>query len=305
MVKKKDSIDNRHHLQIKEFQTQYDKIPKLLNQIKTKKNMLSKLEQIDPINLNELELNQLYSLKLELPKLEEECNKIQKLEPIIKYYLETGSILTQYYQFINEKDKDLFSFKEIIDNKSISDNKLNLISCKFNYIIDPTNNYSTQIEDKTNLCDTCNIKKEILSLDGLLVCPNCYNSENIIVHTDKPSYNDGPCDNIYFSYKRINHFKEKLTKIQQLHNFKLPRSVEEKLCEMFYKLQEPFIKYRPANRSNFTSYSYVINKCLMILGYPEYAKYFSLLKSKDKLYQADAMWKKICNELKWSYYGSN
>ena len=84
--------------------------------------------------------------------MEENVIKYKKLEPIIKYYLETGNILTQYYQFINEKTKICFSFKEIIDNKSISDNKLNLISCKFNYIIDPTNNYySAQIEDKTNI----------------------------------------------------------------------------------------------------------------------------------------------------------
>ena len=59
-----------------------------------------------------------------------------------------------------------------------------------------------------------------------------------------------------------------------------------------------------AEKNNFTSYSYVINKCLNILVKPQYAKYFHLLKSKDKLYQADIIWKKICLDLKWPFYPS-
>ena len=33
----------------------------------------------------------------------------------------------------------------------------------------------------------------------------------------------------------------------------------------------------------------------------KYLKYFPLLKSKEKLYQQDVIWKKICKDLQWEY----
>jgi len=81
--------------------------------------------------------------------------------------------------------------------------------------------------------------------------------------------------------------------------------VEEQLCNMFLKIQEPFEKYCPAGRTNFLSYSYVTYKFCQLLGYNEYLPHFNLLKSKDKLRQQDKIWKNICNDMGWKFYPSS
>ena len=57
-------------------------------------------------------------------------------------------------------------------------------------------------------------------------------------------------------------------------------------------------------RKNFLSYSYVIRKFLELLGEDKYISYFPLLKSREKLYQQDVIWKGICAKLKWAFYPS-
>ena len=81
----------------------------------------------------------------------------------------------------------------------------------------------------------------------------------------------------------------------------MPQALEDKLRLMFHKIQAPFEKHKPTNRKNFLSYSYVLYKFCELLGEDEYLPCFPLLKSKEKLYIQDVIWKKICDELKWEY----
>jgi len=93
--------------------------------------------------------------------------------------------------------------------------------------------------------------------------------------------------------------------------FKLTIEVEEKIKSMFQQIQEPFEKYKPANRRNFLSYSYTLHKFFQILGLHEFSKYFPLLKSADKLRQQDDIFKKVVAEMatkdksiNWVFYPS-
>ena len=81
----------------------------------------------------------------------------------------------------------------------------------------------------------------------------------------------------------------------------MPQALEDKLRLMFHKIQDPFEKHKPANRKNFLSYSFCLYKMCELLGEDEYLPCFPLLKSKEKLYIQDQIWKKICEELKWQY----
>jgi hypothetical protein len=36
----------------------------------------------------------------------------------------------------------------------------------------------------------------------------------------------------------------------------------------------------------------------------EHAKYFNLLKSKEKLREQDFIWKKICTDMQWKFHSS-
>lgn len=89
-----------------------------------------------------------------------------------------------------------------------------------------------------------------------------------------------------------------------LHGTKPPvmsPELEEKLRNMFQAIQAPFDKFCPNERINFLSYSYILYKFCELLGHDEYLDFFPLLKSREKLYKHDQIWKKITDELKWEW----
>jgi hypothetical protein len=102
-------------------------------------------------------------------------------------------------------------------------------------------------------------------------------------------------------YEHINHIMNKLNGKKPVI---LSRELEEKLRLMFKEIQEPFQEVCPKNRKNFLSYSYVIRKFLELLGQDIIATHFPTLKSREKLYQQDLIWKGICNILQWDYIPS-
>lgn len=81
----------------------------------------------------------------------------------------------------------------------------------------------------------------------------------------------------------------------------MPQALEDKLRLMFHAIQAPFEKHKPLNRKNFLSYSFVLYKMCELLDHDEYLPCFPLLKSREKLYVQDQIWKKICDELRWEF----
>jgi predicted nucleic-acid-binding Zn-ribbon protein len=81
----------------------------------------------------------------------------------------------------------------------------------------------------------------------------------------------------------------------------MTQELEDKLRLMFHKIQAPFEKHKPSQRKNFLSYSYVLYKMCELLGEDQYLPCFPLLKSKEKLYIQDQIWRKICEELEWEF----
>ena len=84
----------------------------------------------------------------------------------------------------------------------------------------------------------------------------------------------------------------------------MPQALEDRLRLMFGQIQKPFEKHCPENRKNFLSYSYILYKFCELLGEDQYLPCFPLLKSKEKLYRHDLIWKKITEELGWEYIGT-
>ena len=82
----------------------------------------------------------------------------------------------------------------------------------------------------------------------------------------------------------------------------MSQELEARLRLMFYNIQKPFEKHRPEDRKNFLSYSYVLYKFCELLGEDDFLPCFPLLKSKEKLYKQDEIWKSICAELRWGFY---
>jgi hypothetical protein len=82
---------------------------------------------------------------------------------------------------------------------------------------------------------------------------------------------------------------------------KINSKLEKQLLGLFEKIQAPFEKHCPKDRKNFLSYSYTLYKFCQILGKNEYLVYFPLLKSRQKLFEQENIWKNICKELDWTF----
>jgi hypothetical protein len=81
----------------------------------------------------------------------------------------------------------------------------------------------------------------------------------------------------------------------------IDNETEEKLKNMFRDIQGPWMKFCPDDRSNFFSYPFVLFKFLQLLEKDELLKHFRLLKSREKLAEQDALWRKICEDLRWEF----
>lgn len=108
-------------------------------------------------------------------------------------------------------------------------------------------------------------------------------------------------------YKLTNwyeHLQQIYCKISGSVPITLSSETEETIINMFQAMQESFRNHCPSHRSNFLSYSYVLNKLFKILKMPNHSKYFGLLKSKEKLREQDIIWAKICKDLGWDFHSS-
>lgn len=102
-------------------------------------------------------------------------------------------------------------------------------------------------------------------------------------------------------YEHLVHLLSKLTGIDIPH---LDAEIEEKIRMMFKLVQPAFLKHAPKKRKNFLSYSYVLFKFVQLLERDEYLPCFNLLKSREKLFEQDKVWAKICGELHWQFIPS-
>lgn len=105
--------------------------------------------------------------------------------------------------------------------------------------------------------------------------------------------------------KMYDHVQQIKNRIQhQLTNLTLSKDMEEKLQHMFKEIQPAFIKYCPPGRQNFLSYPYVLYKFCQLLEMDEFLPCFQLLKSREKLYEQDMVWQKICADMRWQFIKS-
>ena len=107
---------------------------------------------------------------------------------------------------------------------------------------------------------------------------------------------------------RFNKFYEHIpTIIQRItgrHAPSLSSELETHLVSMFREIQGPFakhVKIVAPDRKNFLSYSYTLNKMCELLGETDLLQYFPLLKSREKNYVQDKIWKGICSDLGWQF----
>jgi hypothetical protein len=78
-------------------------------------------------------------------------------------------------------------------------------------------------------------------------------------------------------------------------------ALEEKLCNLFMDIQQPYSRHCPDTRVNFLNYYYVLYKMCELLDEKKFLPFFPMLKDPVKRIEQDDIWKKICNELNWEF----
>lgn len=104
--------------------------------------------------------------------------------------------------------------------------------------------------------------------------------------------------------KYTDHVAHILYKVNGVPPPQLSKDLEDKLRLMFKEIQGPFMEVCPNDRKNLLNYSYVLHKFFELLELDEFKKHFVLLKNREKLYQTEMVWKKICEKLGWKFIRS-
>lgn len=77
----------------------------------------------------------------------------------------------------------------------------------------------------TEHCTACNVAREEISSEGILVCPSCGSEEYALVVSDFPSFRDPPKERNNYAYKKINHLNEILNQFQAKESTIIPEEV--------------------------------------------------------------------------------
>jgi hypothetical protein len=82
-------------------------------------------------------------------------------------------------------------------------------------------------------CSKCNIAREEIASEGVLVCPLCGSEEYMMVVSDFPSFRDPPKERNNYAYKKINHLNEILNQFQAKESTIIPDEVmNDVVCEI-------------------------------------------------------------------------
>jgi len=218
-----DSIHQSVVSTIKEETSNIEDSEKHLEELSTK---LKNLES--STNLNDI---------LEASKIREELkNLTERLScenPLEDYYLKNADIILKYYgtgdkaQSVTCLPSDANTFVKYLSQsaETTAPSKKKLYN---EYVTRMKLNTGEAIDVKqaiTEHCDKCNIAREEVSEEGILVCPNCGSEEYMLVVSDFPSFRDPPKERNNYAYKKINHLNEILNQFQAKESTIIPNEV--------------------------------------------------------------------------------
>lgn len=186
-------------------------------------------------------------------KLKEELNSIQKKlvqeNPLKDYYLKNADIMLKYYdsadkvQSVSTTPADMNTFvKFLVANNVALDSGKSKRQLYEEYTSRMKLNTGDSGEQKqivTEHCEKCNVAREELSEEGILVCPKCGSEEYMLVVSDFPSFRDPPKERNNYAYKKINHLNEILNQFQAKESTIIP---DEVMNEVVLEIKKRRIK---------------------------------------------------------------
>ena len=165
-------------------------------------------------------------------RLREIERELAQTNPLEDYYIKNIDILMDYYKrpdavaqpIQNSKDTSTFmKFFTAAAPESIGVSKKHMFD-EYVTRMKLSNNVEA-IQQMTEHCNSCNVAREEISSEGILVCPRCGSEEYSLVVSDFPSFRDPPKERNNYAYKKINHLNEILNQFQAKESTMIPEEV--------------------------------------------------------------------------------
>jgi len=202
-----------------------------------------KLEEV-----NELDKSNILNDTLKSSKIREEIHelrqKITQEDPLKEYYLKNADLMLQYYgsaekiHVVQQSPADQNTFmRYLTPNLGLETIQVSKKKLFEEFASRMKLNTSSDIYEEKQViaehCDRCNIAREELLEEGILVCPTCGSEEYILVVSDYPSFRDPPKERNNYAYKKINHLNEILNQFQAKESTIIPDEImNEVICEI-------------------------------------------------------------------------
>ena len=179
-------------------------------------------------------------------KLQDEIRTIHRRlaqdDPLKDYYILNADIILKYYsgsnkvQSMTSTPADQNTFVKYLTQTTQDTSSVSKKDLYDEFTTRMKINTGIEITEKTYTtehCDRCNIAREELSEEGILVCPKCGSEEYMLVVSDFPSFRDPPKERNNYAYKKINHLNEILNQFQAKESTIIPDEVmNEVICEI-------------------------------------------------------------------------
>jgi hypothetical protein len=185
---------------------------------------------------------------LQASKLLDELKIIQaslnETAPVESYYLKNADIMLKYYGaqekthvgVSNSTNQNTF-LKYLQSSGTPTDSGVSKKDLFEQYAARMKLNVAAPAEttkvDIAEHCEQCNVSREEITSEGILVCPLCGSEEYMLVVSDVPSFRDPPKERNNYAYKKINHLNEILNQFQAKESTIIPDDVmHEIVCEI-------------------------------------------------------------------------
>ena len=275
------TLDARHQSMIVQLQQGIEDKKKLelekdiaIQQLNNWKEEIEKLHRENKIHSPEYEVawsSNIY-YKDQIKHLETKCRKIMDEYKEIEYYENTGSILFDYYDLLENQESVITTKvnEEITKpmkgrRKFIPPNQKNILEAF--HLVKPhpptppestSSNTPEEQKDKVSLvddyllyidpnyikstqnisigtCTKCNVQLVCLLQEGIMICPECGYQELLLVEQNRPIYRQSSKEASHQSYKRINHFNEWISQIQAKESTDIPEEIFDKIVQEIKK----------------------------------------------------------------------
>lgn len=160
-------------------------------------------------------------------------DELEHNHPVEDYYLKNMDLLDEYYKKQDSSaaaptlhPKDANTFLKYFTTALVVDPGLTRKQMFDEYVQRMRLSNGPEVGQlMTEHCQQCNIAREEISSEGILVCPRCGSEEYALVVSDFPSFRDPPKERNNYAYKKINHLNEILNQFQAKESTIIPEDV--------------------------------------------------------------------------------